>query len=103
MTNQWHFGQCAQCGLLKSSGVTGTVLPQCMCDWKMQPSKEEERMNEENKFDIVLVALQEKRDRLWKMNQQNMNADMFNIMDQIRLEQIDELDRAMAAWKKSKE
>jgi hypothetical protein len=54
-------------------------------------------------YDIVLDTLQEKRDRLWKMNQQNMNADMFNIMDQIRLEQIDELDRAMASWKKSKE
>lgn len=59
-------------------------------------------MNEEE-YDIVLTTLQEKRDRLWKMNQQNMNADMFNIMDQIRLEQIDELDRAMASWKKSKE
>ena len=54
-------------------------------------------------YDIVLSTLQEKRDRLWKMNQQNMNADMFNIMDQIRLEQIDELDRAMASWKKGKE
>lgn len=59
-------------------------------------------MNEEE-YDIVLDTLQEKRDKLWKMNQQNMNADMFNIMDQIRLEQIDELDRAMASWKKSKE
>jgi hypothetical protein len=59
-------------------------------------------MNEEE-YDIVLTTLQEKRDRLWKMNQQNMNADMFNIMDQIRLEQIDELDRAMLSWKKSKE
>jgi len=59
-------------------------------------------MNDEE-YDVVLATLQEKRDRLWKMNQQNMNADMFNIMDQIRLEQIDELDRAMLSWKKSKE
>jgi hypothetical protein len=59
-------------------------------------------MNDEE-YDIVLATLQEKRDRLWKMTQQNMNADMFNIMDQIRLEQIDELDRAMLSWKKSKE
>jgi hypothetical protein len=28
---------------------------------------------------------------------------MYNIMDQIRLEQIDQLDKAMASWKKSKE
>jgi len=61
-------------------------------------------MNEyDDEYDIVLDTLQEKRDRLWKMTQQNMNADMFNIMDDIRLEQIDELDRAMASWKKSKE
>jgi len=61
-------------------------------------------MNEyDDEYDIVLNTLQEKRDRLWKMTQSNMNSDMFNIMDDIRLEQIDELDRAMASWKKSKE
>ena len=61
-------------------------------------------MNEyDDEYDIVLDTLQEKRDRLWKMTQSNMNSDMFNIMDDIRLEQIDELDRAMASWKKSKE
>ena len=54
-------------------------------------------------YDVVLDTLQKQRDILWKMTQQNMNADMFNIMDQIRLEQIDQLDRAMASWKKSKE
>ena len=58
---------------------------------------------EEEEYDVVIDALQEKRDRLWKMTQQNMNADMFNIMDQIRLEQIDQLDRAIQQWKKSKE
>ena len=57
----------------------------------------------EQEYDVVLDALQEKRDRLWKMTQQNMNADMYNIMDQIRLEQIDQLDRAIQQWKKSKE
>jgi len=36
VSSQW-LGQCSQCGLLKSSGVMGTVLPQCMCDWKMRP------------------------------------------------------------------
>jgi hypothetical protein len=59
-------------------------------------------MNTEQEYDVVLDALQEKRDRLWKMTQQNMNADMFNIMDQIRLEQIGQLDRAIQQWKKSK-
>ena len=60
-------------------------------------------MNDEKDYDVVIDALQEKRDRLWKMTQQNMNADMYNIMDQIRLEQIDQLDKAMTSWKKSKE
>ena len=27
--------QCPQCGLSKSSGAMGSVLPQCRCDWKM--------------------------------------------------------------------
>ena len=60
-------------------------------------------MNTEQEYDVVIDALQEKRDRLWKMTQQNMNADMYNIMDQIRLDQIDQLDRAILLWKKSKE
>jgi len=60
-------------------------------------------MNEEVDYDVVIDTLQKQRDILWKMTQQNMNADMFNIMDQIRLEQIDQLDKAMAMWKKSKE
>ena len=60
-------------------------------------------MNTEQEYDVVIDTLQEKRDRLWKMTQQNMNADMYNIMDQIRLEQIDQLDKAILSWKKSKE
>lgn len=60
-------------------------------------------MNDDEEYDIVLTTLQEKRDRLWKMTQSNMNSDMFNVMDDIRLEQIDQLDRAIQQWKKSKE
>ena len=57
-------------------------------------------MNEyDEEYDVVIATLQEKRDRLWNMTQSNMNHDMFNIMDEIRLEQIDELDKAMAMWK----
>ena len=61
-------------------------------------SVEADRMNED--YDVVLDTLQKQRDILWKMTQQNMNSDMFNIMDQIRLEQIDELEKAMAMWRK---
>ena len=56
-------------------------------------------MSNESEYDVVLATLQEKRDKLWKMTQSNMNMDMFNIMDQIRLEQIDQLDKAMKVWR----
>jgi hypothetical protein len=36
------------------------------------------------------------------MTQQNMNADMMNIMDDIRLEQIDQLDKAIDLWNRHK-
>jgi hypothetical protein len=49
-------------------------------------------------YDVVIDTLQQKRDALWKMTQQNMNADMDNIMDQIRLEQIAQLERAIELW-----
>jgi len=55
-------------------------------------------MNEEQDYDVVLSTLREKRNLLWKMTESNMNHDMFNIMDEIRLEQIDELDKAMKLW-----
>ena len=51
-------------------------------------------MTEED-YDVVLDTLQKQRDILWKMTQQNMNSDSFNIMDQIRLEQIDELEKSI--------
>jgi len=47
-------------------------------------------------FDVITHALQEHRAKLWKLTQSNMNMDMFNIMDQIRLEQIDTLDKEIA-------
>jgi hypothetical protein len=56
-------------------------------------------MTEEKDYDVVVDVLQKHRAVLWKMTQQNMNADSFNIMDQIRLEQIDQLDKAIIMWK----
>jgi len=55
-------------------------------------------MSEED-YDIVLDTLQNQRAILWKMTESNMNNDLFNIMDQIRLEQIDQLDKAIVMWK----
>jgi ligand-binding sensor domain-containing protein len=59
-------------------------------------------MTEDDDFDIVVHVLQTHRDRLWKMTQSNMNNDMFNVMDQIRLEQIDQLDNAIKCNKVEK-
>jgi len=53
-------------------------------------------MNEE--YDVVIDTLQKHKDILWKMTKSNMDNDMFNIMDDIRLEQIDELEKAIAMW-----
>ena len=55
-------------------------------------------MNEEKDYDVVVDVLQKHRDKLWMMTQQNMNAESFNMMDQIRLEQIDQLDKATNMW-----
>ena len=54
-------------------------------------------MNDE--YDVVLDTLQKQRDILWKMTKSNMDNDMMNIMDDIRLKQIDELEKAMAMWR----
>jgi hypothetical protein len=53
----------------------------------------------EEQYDVVLSTLREKRNLLWKMTESNMNHDLFNIMDQIRLEQIDQLDKAIEMWR----
>lgn len=54
---------------------------------------------ENDEYDVVTDVLQKHHDILWKMTQQNINADMFNIMDQIRFEQMDQLKRAIKMWK----
>jgi len=53
------------------------------------------------KYDVVLDTLQKHRDKLWEMTRRNMNSDYIgmNIMDDIRLKQIEQLDEAMNLWK----
>jgi len=55
-------------------------------------------MNEELDYDVVIDTLQTKIDALWKMTKSNMDNDMMNIMDDIRLKQIDELEKAIELW-----
>jgi hypothetical protein len=50
-------------------------------------------------YDVVIDALTKHRDKLWAMTKSNMANDMMNIMDDIRLEQIDQLDAAIRMWK----
>jgi hypothetical protein len=54
-------------------------------------------MNEED-YDVVIDTLQKQIDILWKMTKSNMDNDMMNIMDDIRLEQISQLEKAIAVW-----
>lgn len=53
----------------------------------------------EDEYDVVVDVLQRQYDILLKMTQQNLNAGMDNIMDQIRLEQCAQLARAIIMWK----
>jgi hypothetical protein len=52
-------------------------------------------MNEEVEFDVVTDALYQRMDALLKLTNQNIEMGMFGIMDQIRLEQIDQLVQAI--------
>lgn len=51
-------------------------------------------------YDVVLATLKEKRDQLWKMTERNMRSEFIgmNIMDDIRLDQIQQLEEAMRMW-----
>ena len=55
-------------------------------------------MSNSEEYDVVIATLQEKKDKLWKMTESNMKLDMMNLMDDIRLEQIQELNEAMGMW-----
>ena len=55
-------------------------------------------------YAVVLDTLQKHRDILWKMTERNMTSEFLgmSIMDDIRLEQIAELDKAMKMWREQK-
>lgn len=58
-------------------------------------------MDEE--FDIVVDTLQKKVDELWKITNSNMSCEFLGmgIMDDIRLDQIKQLEDAIELRKKS--
>lgn len=53
----------------------------------------------EEEYDVVIDVLQKHHDTLWKMTE---NQPEWGIMDHIRLEQMDELKRAIALWREHK-
>jgi hypothetical protein len=55
-------------------------------------------------YDVVLDTLQKQRNILWKMTERNMTSEFLgmSIMDDIRLEQIEQLDKAMKMWREQK-
>lgn len=53
---------------------------------------------DEKEYDPVIDALQGKIDALWRITQGNMNIGLMGIMDDIRLEQIDQLKEAIKMW-----
>ena len=57
-------------------------------------------MNDEESYDIVLSVLQERYDKLVDMDK---NTEQFGIMQQIRMEQCYNLEKAMRVWKRYKE
>lgn len=61
-------------------------------------------MNEDEDYDVVIDVLQKHRAVLWKMTNLNMSSEYggMGIMDQIRLKQIDQLDKAIIMWKARK-
>ena len=54
----------------------------------------------EKPFDIVIDTLQERLTALVTLTNQNMELGLFGVMDQIRLEQVEQLVRAMEMWEK---
>ena len=58
-------------------------------------------MSEEKDYDVVLDVLQKHADKLWEIAKRNMTSEYIGmgIMDDIRLEQIDQLKEAMELWK----
>jgi len=59
-------------------------------------------MNKEDTYDVVIDALVTYRDRIQKMTDDNMRMDMMNVMDDIRLKNIDKLNAAITWWKLGK-
>ena len=61
----------------------------------------EQILSKEREFDIVIHTLHAAAEGLAAITEANMKCGMFTIMDQIRLEQIDQLEKAIKLWQNS--
>ena len=53
-----------------------------------------------NDYDVVVDVLQKHYDKLWNMTQAQMNSEYgMSLMDDIRFEQMDQLQQAIGMWK----
>jgi len=54
----------------------------------------------EKEYDVVIDVLTKHRDKLWEMTRRNMQSEYIgmNIMDDIRLAQIDQINEAIKLW-----
>ena len=56
-----------------------------------------------DEFDIVINTLQKQHDLLWRMTEQNMNSEFgMSLLDDIRFNQMDQLQPAIDMWKARK-
>lgn len=62
-------------------------------------------MNDEEEYDVVLDVLQKHHDKLWEITKSNMTSEFLgmSIMDDIRLEQMEQLKQAMKLWRNRNE
>jgi len=57
----------------------------------------------EEQYDVVVDVLQKHHDKLWEMNHRNMNSEYgMSLMDDIRFEQMEQLQQAIDMWKERK-
>lgn len=61
-------------------------------------------MNEDKDYDVVVDVLTKHKDKLWDMTRRNMQSEYvnMNIMDDIRLGQIEEIKECIAMWTRYK-
>jgi len=59
-----------------------------------------EELITQEQYDVVVDVLQKHYDKLWEMTHRNMNSESgLGVMDDIRFEQMEQLQEAIDMWK----